>query len=202
MKSLKKKIVPLCLIVGSVLAIQLLLCSCAPKQVDSNDLAETGESYAEDFTWTADANCSACHAKEADLSVTTQAGYHLGELGNNCTNCHNDDAALADAHDGVDGSAKPPKRLKSTEVSQETCLGCHGSLDSLAQKTAGSTALTDDKGKVVNPHDLPENASHEGVACASCHTMHEETVVGDRAKVYCISCHHENVYECGTCHAQ
>ena len=104
-----------------------------------------------------------------------------------------------------------PKKLKNTAVSEETCLtsGCH-SMDELVAATASSTVLTDSNGTVKNPHEMLIDENHiansnADLACSSCHKMHEENgaesqAVAESAQAKCTGCHHQNVYECGTCH--
>ena len=81
------------------------------------------------------------------------------------------------------------------------CTPCHATEDIVAA-TAECTALTDDNGTVVNPHDLPAVADHAELACASCHKKHDVGGGIDKtAQRSCVSCHHAYVYECYTCHA-
>ena len=70
----------------------------------------------------------------------------------------------------------------------------------LVEEVKASTALTDDQGTTVNPHDLPQSASHDTLTCGSCHTMHDEKPLEETAAAACTQCHHQNVYECYTCH--
>ena len=118
-----------------------------------------------------------------------------------CATCHADQK-LGDLHDGATPDAKMPKKLKKTEVDDEVCLNCHESYEALAEKSTGSQALVDDNGTVVNPHALPDVADHGPIGCVDCHTVHKDAdkPVTEKAKDKCLSCHHENVFECGTCH--
>ena len=63
------------------------------------------------------------------------------------------------------------------------------------------TALTDDKGTTVNPHERPAGEKHdeENPATCDCHNNHSKDLEKDAQK-YCAQCHHRGVYECGTCH--
>ena len=157
------------------------------------------------FTWSADADCASCHQTEQD---STQAAAMIASVHNangvTCLDCHSDDQQLADAHEGVTAASKMPIRLRLTSISEDTCLGCHESNHTdpvaLAALTTGSTALTDSKGTVVNPHALPENSDHAIITCVSCHSMHTSVPTGQTAKERCLDCHHEDVFECGTCH--
>ena len=81
------------------------------------------------------------------------------------------------------------------------CAPCHATEDLIAA-TAESVTLTDDNGTVVNPHDLPAVADHEGVLCSTCHKGHElSESIARTAQRACISCHHAYVYSCYTCHS-
>lgn len=71
----------------------------------------------------------------------------------------------------------------------------------LAAATASSEVLTDAEGTVVNPHDVPVNKSHDALVCIDCHKLHDaEPDPAKTAGKKCVSCHHDNVYECYTCH--
>lgn len=75
---------------------------------------------------------------------------HIG-AGLNCASCHHD--------------APPPKA-----PAMAACVGCHGSYQQIAAKTAALQP---------NPH-----ASHVGeIPCASCHHVHKAS------EVFCDQCH-------------
>ena len=82
-----------------------------------------------------------------------------------------------------------------------TCESCHGTLEDMAAKTADSTALTDDKGTTVNPHERPAGEKHEEnpATCTDCHNNHSKDLPKDSMR-YCAQCHHRGTFECGTCH--
>ena len=117
-----------------------------------------------------------------------------------CTGCHSDEKALSTVHDGVTADSKLPKRLRKAKIDEALCLGCHGSYEDLAEKTADCTVLTDSAGTVVNPHDLPEGADHAKIDCLDCHTAHKVQEVSEATLNTCTGCHHTGVFECGTCH--
>lgn len=177
---------------------------CAPKEQSSGSGGESAsatEPVAVDFVWSADADCSTCHADES-ASMTdkaTVAAVH-GAEGDTCATCHTDSTSIATVHDGVTTDSKMPKKLKKTSIDEATCFSCHGTLEELAEKTADVTALTDSEGTTVNPHALPAGADHEKITCSDCHKMHGSETVGETAKKECLTCHHADVYECGTCH--
>ena len=149
-------------------------------------------------TWAA-SDCGACHAEgQVDAAAPSLASNHLA-LGVSCVTCHTDEEKLEELHADADPSKKMPRRLKKTDVTPETCTasGCHSDTAALAEATADVTVLTDKDGLTVNPHAVPPTESHEAVTCGNCHGGHSEA---DPQKV-CKRCHHENVYQCGTCHA-
>ena len=117
-----------------------------------------------------------------------------------CTGCHSDEKVLSTVHDGVTADSKLPKRLRKAKIDEALCLGCHGSYEDLAEKTADCAVLTDSAGTVVNPHDLPEGADHAKIDCLDCHTAHKAQEASETALNTCTGCHHTGVFECGTCH--
>ena len=72
--------------------------------------------------------------------------------------------------------------------------------EALIAATAASTALTDENGTVVNPHDLPAVEDHASLTCVSCHKGHADDTIEESAMKACVLCHHESVFECYTCH--
>lgn len=131
-------------------------------------------------------------------SSTCAASFHASS---DCADCHSNADGLAKAHEKATADGKMPAKLKKTEVDEETCLACHGSYESLAEKTTDFTLLTDKNGTTVNPHEVTTTGTgHNSINCASCHSMHQDGSAGDTADTLCRSCHHKEVYECGTCH--
>ncbi len=86
-------------------------------------------------------------------------------------------------------------------VDPETCISCHGTMEEMAAQTADSTALTDDKGTTVNPHERPPTRSttQPGDVHRAGHNNHSKDQAKDAMK-YCAQCHHRGTFECGTCH--
>ena len=183
---------------------------------------------AADAPWPIEADCAACHTKQApgeaaadeagadgevhdaagsaaadeagEATSRTEASFQALHAGFGCATCHAD-AKLGELHTDVTADDKMPKRLKKSSIEKDLCLTCHDA-EKLVEDAKGCEALTDDNGTVVNPHDLPDVADHDPITCIDCHVMHKDgdEPVGDVAKAKCISCHHENVFECGTCH--
>ena len=91
--------------------------------------------------------------------------------------------------------------LVHTDTDDQVCFACHGTMEELAEATADSTVLTDKNGLTVNPHALPEGHYGNMVTCGKCHKMHDTKDTEVSATNACLGCHHDNVYECGTCHS-
>lgn len=176
-----------------------------PADKTSQQKEETGETSKVGpsdklLAWAEGADCVACHevpAKSLD-DETCAASLHT-TLGLGCTDCHADDA-LIDIHSKAKPDAKAPTKLKKSELSVETCATCHPS-EALVEATADSDALTDSEGTVVNPHAIPDAKEHKDISCQSCHKMHAESKPASLAPTLCQDCHHEDVYECYTCHS-
>lgn len=186
--------------------VVLLAAGCAPQQAksdggpataDTAGSAATEETVAVDMgSWSADSDCATCHANE-DESASDAACLASNHAQQECISCHADTDALTTLHQAAKSSdASKLKRLKEP-MSSEACLSCHGSWEELAAKTADSTSLTDKAGRTVNPHDVPKTEGHDEATCFNCHSIHKEA---DEPGSYCKSCHHEDLYECGTCH--
>lgn len=150
--------------------------------------------------WTADMDCSVCHVKEAESLVTstTLCSKHSTLA---CGDCHADSNALELVHKDSSPDAVDKAKLKETTVEKSLCLGCHDEAE-LVAAASDVTVLTDLQGTVVNPHDLPANEDHEkSISCVDCHEFHvADYDVAKTAPEECISCHHDNIYECHTCH--
>lgn len=182
----------------------VLACAgCAPQAADSTKAENPHESpiASVEFTWSPDSDCSMCHAGEARSlqDSTFPAAAHEQEAVE-CATCHSDESKLSAAHGGALPDSEMPTRLKSTAVAEQVCLDCHDDADALVQATAGSTSLVDSEGTAANPHALPDSGDHEGISCSDCHKMHSSDPVGKTAMNACLSCHHEGVFECYTCH--
>lgn len=193
-----------------VFVVLLLSClsfvACAPKQAEPSN-PEIDLPVSESLVWSPESNCALCHVSEADLAdgAATTYSLHAAEQEVECVTCHSDGDALSQAHVNY-ATGTPARWLKTTKVSPDTCLGeCHGDghdQNELRVTTANSTILTDSKGTTVNPHNLPENDDHvQSVTCLSCHVMHAPNKAAETAPNVCLLCHHENVYECYTCHS-
>lgn len=172
----------------------LMATGCSPSSPKSNDQGASAAN-SEGFSWSEDADCSACHKAESSNHVA--AHESLG-----CAICHNDTDALATVHESTSPNDKNPSSLKKTKVSEAVCLSCHDDYQDLAAKTSSSTALTDSNGKTVNPHEIKSygGSEHQSIVCADCHKEHSSASLTETAQSFCINCHHENVYECHTCH--
>ena len=192
--------------------------SCHPTQAASfaDDADGAGDAKGTTDATEADAAAKGASAAsataEAGVSDATEsagtrdseeslAATHAG-LGFTCATCHTDEAALKTAHANAtpELAAKRATKLRKTTIDVDVCLSCHGLLESLAEKIAGLTLLTDFEGTTVNPHDLPVNSDHETIDCSGCHKVHEVTPAEKAAPDLCLNCHHASVYACHTCH--
>lgn len=176
----------------------------APAKDDAADAAPAPQAFTADEVEQLNAPCVACHEAPAasfDENVDAPCLAQSHALVP-CTSCHPATDAYTKAHkDATPEAAAKVKKLRNTSVDPQTCLGCHGPAQDLAAATADCTALTDNNGTVVNPHELPEAPDHQKLDCTSCHTMHAPNKPADeQALKKCIGCHHARVFECGTCH--
>jgi len=196
------------LLVASLLAmvaILVVIAGCAPKQNTEDTGQNTGPGI-QLAAWTIDVECTECHAYEVASMTDTTTVYapHYSWENLVCTDCHNDDdGSLTKAHADY-ATAAEPTRLTYSRVDKSSCFndGCHNA-ESLAESAKDSTALTDKNGTVVNPHDLPQVTAHASIVCGSCHKLHEPNEdTGKTASDLCVGCHHEDVYECNTCHPE
>ena len=206
-------------IIAAVLAVAALtgtLMGCAPSapasdSIGSGTAAAPAEQEAggddamagQPVNWTMESDCVTCHTAEAASatdSACPQGVAHEAE-GVTCVTCHTDEAVLAEVHDGIAMGGKPATKATVVTVDEATCIACHGDLSEVAALTADSTALTDDKGTVVNPHERPAGEKHEAnpATCTDCHNNHSKDLPKDAMK-YCAQCHHRGTFECGSCH--
>lgn len=193
MKASIKKTAPV-----AVLLVALgLAAGCAPQSAPSGEASAQQGSDAVQVAWTSDMECAACHAAE-EASSSDAACLAAKHPNATCESCHGTADSLAGAHANASATAEMPKKLsKENAVSEDVCLSCHGSWDDLAAKSADVDVLTDAQGTTVNPHAMDRTGDHSSITCTSCHTVHEAE--GDQ-KQLCLSCHHEDVFECRTCH--
>jgi len=141
-------------------------------------------------------DCKTCHEKTVAGMATTR---HAG-LAQSCATCHGDPTAhvKSNLEKGEPGPIKSMKTAKPAEVNA-TCLGCH-----------------------ENTHPTWKGSPHErrGVACTSCHSVHEFRSTKSQLKTAqepetCYSCHastraqslrtshhpvREGLMTCSSCH--
>ena len=201
---------------GAVLALTAALWSlagCAPQgaseapaqqaQEQGQDASDASALDGQPVNWTMGSDCAMCHTSEAASatdSACPQGTAHEAE-GVTCVQCHTQEDVLSTEHADVKFGDKVATKATVATVDPATCESCHGTLADMAAKTAGSTALTDDNGTTVNPHERPAGQKHEEnpATCTDCHNNHSKDLAKDAQK-YCAQCHHRGVYECGTCH--
>jgi hypothetical protein len=195
----------LVLVLASLMLVLIVATGCQPRQANSDDSEQdNSDTLMVSVEWSPESNCSVCHVSEfaSESDNVTLAGIHKMNPESTdsvkCVTCHADTSILAALHKDVTTGEVTVKRLKKTEVASDACTtsGCHDNAEERKTATVGSTILTDQRGTVVNPHDVPINEYHDTISCASCHKGHNAI---DAPKT-CLSCHHEDVYECNTCH--
>jgi len=186
------------------IAFVVALAACAPQQRDDSESSTVDDNTALDSQviavhWTPDSDCLACHA--GYNSSTTMSAHETQGL--DCFTCHDVDE-LQSVHDEHGDSGKTPNRLKYSEIDfAKTCLAseCHTSMEALAAETS-EVVLTDSNGFTINPHAAPSGVEeHDSITCGNCHTVHADEDVLANADKKCFGCHHQQVFECGTCHS-
>ena len=185
------------------LAVCLVLAACAPSAEPSKGDGAGSEDAASDaitVTWSPESDCGTCHVLESSSQASAPcAAFANGELG--CMSCHDDEETLAKRHEGMENKT-PATRLKKTDVGEGVCLGCHDGYEVLSTLTA-DVAIVDKAGTAVNPHEAANmTEGHAGVViCSECHSMHDGKTAIESANAFCTGCHHEGLFECGTCHS-
>lgn len=154
--------------------------------------------------WSIDADCGLCHVDEKDsyTSAACLASAHQDIL---CVSCHDNQASMAEVHEGKTVGDKVPNKLKQTEVGGTTCLSCHyETLENLAIATPDIPDAIDDNKTTINPHEamlMPQHQTEEDrILCGDCHKMHKDKTAEKAMSLACTSCHHAGVFECYTCH--
>ena len=199
-RKLKRNALFFCLVVMMFSSL-LVIAACNPSKPSGNNNGDSQGST--EFTWTVTTDCSICHAKEqASFANTALASSNHGEV--TCVECHDNTTKVKAAHAKVTLSdTQGATRLKSTEVGSAICLTCH-SYEELAVLSVENSTLTDNHGTKVNTHELNTlynlQKQHNDVVCSSCHTLHATGNAKQSAEYTCISCHHDKVFECYTCH--
>jgi len=156
---------------------------------------ESVDSMAATSAWSMQSNCGSCHTIEA---ASQKDGVHLASHHADvpCIACHQNESALSVAHANM--TKTPTRSGLDAPIDNEVCFNCHTSWEHLAKLTQDSRALVDTKNTVVNPHGIPQTASHNrNPYCFVCHVMHVDARPADE---YCVGCHHKKVFECYTCH--
>jgi len=189
-------------VAASALALSLAAClgACSPKPAGEpvgSDGGEAPDPQAE-FVWSEGSDCGACHMQETASQGDASNAFAAAHAVVGCLECH-DAALLAEPHEG----AVPEKAAKAVMLDhalmEERCSSCHDGAE-LIEATAECVVLTDEEGTVVNPHALPASESHDTVSCSNCHRMHQGSTAEENAFSHCLSCHHEEVFTCHTCH--
>ena len=198
----KKGTIFACAVLGCCIA--LVACSPRIQNAGPDDSTPDGESGVIQVEWSMDVDCTLCHSEEA-ASMGNAELLASGHSSIKCAMCHTE-AAIALSHEGVttapdEEQAKAMRKASRSMGTEDFCLRCHDSLDELARKSSDVTVVQDAHGTIVNPHAIPQNADHEskGVQqCFNCHRLHSKS---PSPVTNCSSCHHQDVFECGTCHS-
>ena len=192
------------------LLVLALVSACAPR---SATLAQGALHSDFAVEWYSTVDCNVCHGTEtkSGMDPAILYGYILSlpeGAGLVCVDCHDDATVLKTVHESV--TADPSNiRLQLTSVDEVACIPCHVKAE-LAEKTAESTVLIDNYNpeRVVNPHNIPlvntfgETIKDHVIPCANCHKVHEPLADrNENAFQVCLSCHHQYLWECNTCHA-
>jgi hypothetical protein len=210
-----RKVKMLLLVMALCLGISALVgctvATTAPQRGETSALGNTsatakyvsGAEVAFEMSWKQDSRCITCHATEVASTSDKEclAALHTEQT---CKDCHTEAAALKKAHNDLIAAlrAEPPKGLKDTEVTNESCATstCH---DMGAITPLTVNAITDKVGTQFNPHDLAVNEGHQSIVCADCHAMHVSGEAVATATETCESCHHDEPFvSCYTCHEE
>ena len=156
---------------------------------------------AEKIDFSEKTDCSTCHKVEVKSMTDDKCLAGLAPHASiDCLTCHEYNSSLEKAHAKVSPGDKPRKYLKRTKVEESACVTCHDA-EKLIEQTESVTALTDTEGTTVNPHEVAAiGTGHDDITCSSCHKMHVSEGADETGGKLCLSCHHTEVYECGTCH--
>lgn len=192
-----------------VLSVVLgLMVGCAPTPSGEKESGKTEERDSkpamenQPVSWTMESDCSTCHTSEAATMTDSKCPQASAHSDLTCITCHTEEPVLKTAHEGITYGDKPATKATVVTVNEQSCIECHGTMEEMEAKTAGSTALTDSNGKSVNPHERIPGEKHEAnyPSCTSCHNNHSNNLEKDAMK-YCAQCHHRGVFTCGNCHS-
>lgn len=180
-----------------VLLTAVLAFSAGCAKPEANQSPQSSDQGTVAVEWSMQSDCTVCHSDQAASMSNSQCltSKHSQVA---CTTCHADESTLSNVHKDAK-SASTVTSLSKTTVPSSVCLSCHDKTQLIAA-TANVTVCTDSQGKTVNPHDLPVNDKHATINCTDCHKMHTTDSADTLAPDLCLSCHHKDVYECGTCH--
>lgn len=207
MKDVKRATLRMAALTACTVVLAMGLAACTPQNAsDAKDSSQV-DAPASAIDWSPDSDCSTCHAdQDSRGSQPAQAlGSQHEQRGVACSTCHLE-ADMQTVHAEHGDSGRTPTKLRYSNVNPTSCLAsaCHVSQENLAERTADLMAVADSNGLTANPHDLPaspeEGAGHDTLDCFSCHKAHEEVDVVETTLQTCFGCHHQQVFECGTCH--
>lgn len=155
--------------------------------------------------------CTSCHVDEEGLiqghakvtvnDIKSPKRLKKSEVASEtCLACHQATDGVVPsqawaAEEGAGDSGSDVTDIKGEEATEKAGASAYSS-----STTTNIDYLTDINGTTVNPHELPINKSHATIGCATCHALHDDAPLEETAAKACTKCHHDNVYECFTCH--
>lgn len=156
--------------------------------------------------------CDACHADAAVLGPLHEGVSADAKMPKalkkstvereTCLVCHAGvDGSQAKA-DAAEGAADGEGFLAATEErdAKAPADGADAATPQAPQVPEG-VMIEDANGLAVDVHQIPDVEEHAKVTCASCHSAHGNKKTTEQlAKKACTTCHHEDVFACGTCH--
>jgi hypothetical protein len=184
------------------LVVNIYLIGCVPQQAPSQT-SNSRDASILTAVWSVESNCNECHIAQnpdSEGQNTPVAIHRVNSV--TCITCHADENELVSTHSDVTLDAKMPTHLMKTSVdSPRLCLECHN-LQELQESIVASSVLIDKNEVKISPHDLPNTETHSNrISCVSCHLMHQPLEnINKNSMALCISCHHQSVFECNTCH--
>lgn len=158
----------------------------------AEDTGKTDTTPPAAMSFSKNTDCASCHKAyvESMKNPKMLVNKHSAMI-KDCFGCHKE-SDLKTAHAKV--TALQKKFFRQRKYPNDMCLKCHGSYESLIEKTKDSKAFVTTQGIAINPHD-----THVGhVECYNCHKMHK-----DKPPIeYCYGCHHpRQLNNCKDCHS-
>ncbi len=135
---------------------------------------------AEIDVWDPETDCAVCHVMDPyveSLDNPDLLGYAHAQEGADCLDCHDDLEELQRVHE----EAVPGEPVTALSVENEFCLDCH-----LANEHT-SVEQVIERTETLNPN--PHDAVLGDVDCATCHKIHEPSMIAWSPDTDCALCH-------------